>query len=224
MQGYDSVALNADLELGGTDQKFNLLVGRTLQAEYGQEPQCIMTMPLLEGLDGVEKMSKSKNNYIAISDPGNVMFAKIMSISDDLMWKYFDLLSRKDFAEIAGLRADTEAGANPRDAKVALAKEITARFHGAAGAEAGAADFDLRARGGIPDDIEAIALSGAPLGIGVLLKQSRLAPSTSEALRLVDGGGVRVDGTVISDRGLKLPAGTFVVQVGKRKFARVTLG
>ncbi len=224
MQGYDSVALNADLELGGTDQKFNLLVGRTLQAEYGQEPQCIMTMPLLEGLDGVEKMSKSKNNYIAISDPGNVMFAKIMSISDDLMWKYFDLLSRKDVAEIAGLRADTEAGANPRDAKVALAKEITARFHGAAGAEAGAADFDLRARGGIPDDIEAIALSGAPLGIGVLLKQSRLAPSTSEALRLVDGGGVRVDGTVISDRGLKLPAGTFVVQVGKRKFARVTLG
>ncbi|MEP7139662.1 MAG: tyrosine--tRNA ligase [Caldimonas sp.] len=223
MQGYDSVALKADLELGGTDQKFNLLVGRTLQAEYGQEPQCIMTMPLLEGLDGVEKMSKSKGNYIAISDPANVMFAKLMSISDDLMWKYFDLLSRKDLAEIARLRSATDAGANPRGAKVALAKEITGRFHGAAGAESAEADFDLRARGGIPDDIEAIALSGAPLGIGVLLKQSRLAPSTSEALRLVDGGGVRIDGTAISDRGLKLPAGTFVVQVGKRKFARVTL-
>jgi tyrosyl-tRNA synthetase len=224
MQGYDSVALRSDLELGGTDQKFNLLVGRTLQAEYGQEPQCIMTMPLLEGLDGVEKMSKSKHNYIAIADPANVMFAKLMSISDDLMWKYFDLLSRKDVAEIARLRAATDAGANPRDAKVALAKEITARFHGAAAAEAGAADFDLRARGGIPDEIDAITLAGAPLGIGALLRQSGLAPSTSEALRLVDGGGVRIDGTVVLDRGLKLPAGTFVVQVGKRKFARVTLG
>jgi tyrosyl-tRNA synthetase len=224
MQGYDSVALRSDLELGGTDQKFNLLVGRALQAEYGQEPQCIMTMPLLEGLDGVEKMSKSKHNYIAIADPANVMFAKLMSISDELMWKYFDLLSRRDVDEIARLRARTEAGANPRDAKVALAKEITARFHGAAAAEAGAADFDLRARGGIPDEIDAVTLAGAPLGIGALLKQSGLAPSTSEALRLVDGGGVRIDGSVVSDRGLKLAAGTFVVQVGKRKFARVTLG
>jgi tyrosyl-tRNA synthetase len=224
MQGYDSVALQADLELGGTDQKFNLLVGRALQAEYGQEPQCIMTMPLLEGLDGVEKMSKSKHNYIAIADPANVMFAKLMSISDELMWKYFDLLSRRDVDEIARLRARTEAGANPRDAKVALAKEITARFHSAAAAEAGAADFDLRARGGIPDEIDAVTLAGAPLGIGALLKQSGLAPSTSEALRLVDGGGVRIDGSVVSDRGLKLAAGTFVVQVGKRKFARVTLG
>jgi tyrosyl-tRNA synthetase len=223
MQGYDSVALHSDLELGGTDQKFNLLVGRTLQAEYGQEPQCIMTMPLLEGLDGVEKMSKSKNNYIAISDPANSMFAKLMSISDDLMWKYFDLLSRKEPEEIASLRASIAAGGNPREAKVALAKEITARFHGGAAGDSAEADFDLRARGGIPDDIEAISLGGAPLGIGALLKQARLAPSTSEALRLVDGGGVRIDGTVISDRGLKVDAGTFVLQVGKRKFARVTL-
>jgi tyrosyl-tRNA synthetase len=223
MQGYDSVALRSDLELGGTDQKFNLLVGRALQAEYGQEPQCIMTMPLLEGLDGVEKMSKSKGNYIAISEPAKDMFAKLMSISDELMWKYFELLSQRGPAEIAALRAATVAGANPRDAKVQLAKEITARFHGAGGADAGAADFALRARGGIPDDIEAMAIDGAPLGIGALLKQARLAPSTSEALRLVDGGGVRVDGAVVADRGLKLPAGTFVVQVGKRKFARVTL-
>ena len=223
MQGYDSVALKSDLELGGTDQKFNLLVGRALQSEYGQEPQCIMTMPLLEGLDGVEKMSKSKGNYIAIADPANDMFGKLMSISDDLMWKYFDLLSTRSEAEIARLRAETDAGRNPRDAKVALATEITSRFHGRAAAEAAEADFDLRARGGIPDEIEAVTLEGAPLGIGAVLKQARLAPSTSEALRLVDGGGVRIDGGVVSDRALKLPAGTFVVQVGKRKFARVTL-
>jgi len=223
MQGYDSVALRSDLELGGTDQKFNLLVGRALQAEYGQESQCIMTMPLLEGLDGVEKMSKSKGNYIAISDPPNDMFAKLMSISDELMWKYYDLLSTRSEAEIAALRAKTAAGRNPRDAKVELAKEITGRFHGAAGAEAGAADFALRARGGIPDDIPEVSFDGAPLGIGAVLKQARLAPSTSEALRLLEGGGVRIDGTVVSDRALKVPAGTFVVQVGKRKFARVTL-
>ena len=223
MQGYDSVALKADLELGGTDQKFNLLVGRALQAEYGQEPQCIMTMPLLEGLDGVEKMSKSKGNYIAISDPPNDMFGKLMSISDDLMWKYFDLLSTRSEADIAGMRAEIAGGRNPRDAKVALANEITSRFHGPKAAEAAAADFDLRARGGIPEEIGAVTLEGAPLGIGAVLKQARLAPSTSEALRLVDGGGVRVDGGVVSDRALKLPAGTFVVQVGKRKFARVTL-
>ena len=223
MQGYDSVALKADLELGGTDQKFNLLVGRALQAEYGQEPQCIMTMPLLEGLDGVEKMSKSKGNYIAISDPPNDMFGKLMSISDDLMWKYFDLLSTRSEADIAGMRAEIAGGRNPRDAKVALANELTSRFHGPKAAEAAAADFDLRARGGIPEEIGAVTLEGAPLGIGAVLKQARLAPSTSEALRLVDGGGVRVDGGVVSDRALKLPAGTFVVQVGKRKFARVTL-
>ncbi len=223
MQGYDSVALRSDLELGGTDQKFNLLVGRALQAEYGQEPQCIMTMPLLEGLDGVEKMSKSKGNYIAISEPAKDMFAKLMSISDELMWKYFDLLSERPASEIAALRAATAAGRNPRDAKVRLAKEITARFHGVAAADAGEADFDLRARGGIPDEIESVALAGAPLGIGAVLKQAGLAPSGNEAMRLVDGGGVRIDGAVVSDRGLKLPAGTFVVQVGKRKFARVTL-
>src|SRR6476659_6988484 len=222
MQGYDSVALRSDLELGGTDQKFNLLVGRALQTEYGQEPQCIMTMPLLEGLDGVEKMSKSKGNYIAISDPPNDMFAKLMSISDELMWKYYDLLSTRSEAEIASLRAETAAGRNPRDAKVELAKEITRRFHGAAGAEAAVADFALRARGGIPDDIAEISFDGAPLGIGAVLKQAGLAPSTSEAMRLLEGGGVRIDGAVVSDRALKVPAGTFVLQVGKRKFARVT--
>jgi tyrosyl-tRNA synthetase len=223
MQGYDSVALRSDLELGGTDQKFNLLVGRALQTEYGQEPQCIMTMPLLEGLDGVEKMSKSKGNYIAISDAPNDMFAKLMSISDELMWKYFELLSTRSDAEIAALCAQTAAGRNPREAKVALAKEITARFHGAAAAEAGAADFDLRARGGIPDDIPEVSFDGAPVAVGALLKQARLAPSTSEAMRLIEGGGVRIDGAVVSDRALKVPAGTFVLQVGKRKFARVTL-
>jgi tyrosyl-tRNA synthetase len=223
MQGYDSVALKSDLELGGTDQKFNLLVGRSLQAEYGQEPQCIMTMPLLEGLDGVEKMSKSKGNYIGLTEPANDMFAKLMSISDGLMWRYFELLSFETEDAIAGLRAETAAGRNPRDAKVRLAREITARFHGAAAAGAAEADFNLRARGGVPDTIDEVALEGAPLGIGAVLKQARLAPSTSEAMRLVDGGGVRVDGAVVGDRGLKLPPGTFVVQVGKRKFARVTL-
>src|SRR5690349_10495162 len=223
MQGYDSVALKADLELGGTDQKFNLLVGRALQAEYGQEPQCILTMPLLEGLDGIEKMSKSKGNTIGITEPANAMFAKLLSISDTLMWKYFSLLSFRSEDEIARLQAEVEAGRNPKDAKVLLAREITTRFHGAAAAEAAQADFELRARGGVPDDIPAVALSGAPLAIGALLKQANLAPSTSEALRLVDGGGVRIDGTPVADRALKLAAGTYVVQVGKRRFARVTL-
>jgi tyrosyl-tRNA synthetase len=223
MQGYDSVALKSDLELGGTDQKFNLLVGRALQSEYGQEPQCILTMPLLEGLDGVEKMSKSKGNYIAITEPANSMFAKLLSISDPMMWKYFTLLSFRSEAEIAALRAEVDAGRNPKDAKVILAKEITARFHGAAAADAAEADFQLRARGGVPDEIEAVMLYGAPLAIGQLLKQARLAASTGEAQRLVDGRGVRIDGTVIEDRALKLGAGTYVVQVGKRKFARVTL-
>ncbi|MBX3621761.1 MAG: tyrosine--tRNA ligase [Rhizobacter sp.] len=223
MQGYDSVALKSDLELGGTDQKFNLLMGRTLQTEYGQEPQCILTMPLLEGLDGVEKMSKSKGNYIAITEPANGMFAKILSISDELMWKYFTLLSFRPEAEIARLKAEVEAGRNPKEAKVMLAKEITTRFHDAAAAEAAEADFNNRARGGVPDDIPALSLAGAPLGIGALLKQAQLAPSTSEAMRLVEGGGVRLDGSVVSDKGLKVEAGTYVVQVGKRKFARVTL-
>jgi tyrosyl-tRNA synthetase len=224
MQGYDSVALKSDLELGGTDQKFNLLVGRALQSEYGQEPQCILTMPLLEGLDGVDKMSKSKNNYIGITDAPNDMFAKILSISDTMMWKYFTLLSFRPEAEIAALKAEVDGGRNPKDAKVLLAKEITTRFHSAAAAEAAVADFNNRAKGGIPDVIEERALDGAPLGITALLKQAGLAPSTSEAGRLIEGGGVRVDGDTVSDKGLKLDAGTYVVQVGKRKFARVTLG
>jgi len=223
MQGYDSVALKSDLELGGTDQKFNLLVGRALQSEYGQEPQCILTMPLLEGLDGVEKMSKSKNNYIGITEPANTMYAKLLSISDTLMWRYYTLLSFLPEREIAALRAEVEAGRNPKDAKVMLAREVTTRFHGAAAAQAAVQDFQNRAAGGIPDEIPELALTGAPLAIGALLKQAGLAPSTSEALRLVDQGGVRVDSAVVSDKGLKLPAGCYVVQVGKRKFARITL-
>src|SRR6478735_5655345 len=222
MQGYDSVALKSDLELGGTDQKFNLLMGRNLQQEYGQEPQCILTMPLLEGLDGIEKMSKSKNNYIGISEDANTMFAKVLSISDVLMWRWYTLLSFRSLAEIAALRAEVEAGRNPKDAKVALAKEITARFHSAAAAEAAEQDFIHRSKGGIPDEIPEVSLSGAPLGIAQLLKQAGLAPSTSEGNRLIDGGGVRVDSAVISDKALKLPAGSYVVQVGKRKFAKVT--
>ena len=224
LQGYDSVALKSDLELGGTDQKFNLLMGRHLQQEYGQEPQCVLTMPLLVGLDGVDKMSKSKNNYIGITEDANTMFAKVLSISDTLMWDWYTLLSFKSLDEIAALKAEVAGGRNPKDAKVALAKEITARFHSAAAADAAEQDFINRSKGGVPDDIPDVALSGAPLGIGALLKQANLAPSTSEANRLIDGGGVRVDGSVVSDKGLKLEAGTYVVQVGKRKFARVTLG
>lgn len=223
MQGYDSVALKSDLELGGTDQKFNLLVGRALQGEYGQEPQCILTMPLLEGLDGIEKMSKSKNNYVGITEPANSMFAKILSISDDQMWKWYTLLSFRSEGEIAALKAEVAAGRNPKDAKVMLAKEITSRFHSGAAADAAELDFQNRARGGIPDDIPEVSLTGAPMPVGALLKAANLVPSTSEGLRMVEQAGVRVDGTVVSDKGLKLPAGTFVVQVGKRKFARVTL-
>ena len=204
LQGYDSVALRSDLELGGTDQKFNLLMGRHLQQEYGQEPQCVLTMPLLVGLDGVDKMSKSKNNYIGITEDANTMFAKVLSISDALMWDWYTLLSFKSLAEIAALKAEVEGGRNPKDAKVLLAKEITARFHSAALADAAEQDFNNRSKGGIPDQIDEVSLSGAPLGIGALLKQANLAPSTSEANRLIDGGGVRVDGTAISDRGLKL--------------------
>ncbi|KLN57444.1 tyrosine--tRNA ligase [Variovorax paradoxus] len=223
MQGYDSVALKSDLELGGTDQKFNLLVGRHLQQEYGQEPQCILTMPLLEGLDGIEKMSKSKNNYIGISEDANTMFAKVLSISDELMWRWYTLLSFQSLAQIEALKAEIAAGRNPKDAKVALAKEITARFHSAAAAEAAEQDFINRSKGGVPDDIPELSLGGAPLGIAQLLKQAGLAPSTSEGNRLIDGGGVRVDSVVIGDKALKLPAGSYVVQVGKRKFARVTI-
>lgn len=223
IQGYDSVALKADLELGGTDQKFNLLVGRELQKDFGQEPQCILTMPLLEGLDGVEKMSKSKNNYIGITEPANTMFAKVMSISDVMMWRYYELLSFRSSADIAGFRAEVGAGRNPRDIKVALAQEIVTRFHSRQAAEDALADFVNRSRGGIPDDVPEVSLSGAPLGIGHLLKQAALCASTSEALRMVEQGGVRIDGAVISDKSLKVEAGVFVVQVGKRRFARVTL-
>ncbi len=223
MQGYDSVALKSDLELGGTDQKFNLLMGRHLQQEYGQEPQCILTMPLLEGLDGVDKMSKSKNNYIGITEDANTMFAKVLSISDELMWRWFTLLSFRSEAEIARLKAEVEGGRNPKDAKVLLAREITARFHSPQAADAAEQDFANRSKGGVPDDIPEVRLAGAPLGIAALLKQAGLAPSSSEANRLIEGGGVRVDSAVVSDKGLKLPAGSYVVQVGKRKFARVLL-
>ena len=223
LQGHDSVVLKADLELGGTDQKFNLLVGRALQADAGQEPQCILTMPLLEGLDGSDKMSKSKGNTIGVTEPAAGMYAKLLSIDDALMWRWYPLLSFRGEAEVAALKAETDAGRNPKDAKVALAREITARFHGAAAAEAAQADFERRAQGGLPDMVPEVALTGAPLGIGALLKQAGLAPSASEALRLVEQGGVRIDGQAVADRGLKVAAGTFVVQVGKRKFARVTL-
>ncbi|MFY7967021.1 MAG: tyrosine--tRNA ligase [Polynucleobacter sp.] len=223
MQGYDSVALQSDLELGGTDQKFNLLVGRELQKEYGQEPQCILTMPLLVGLDGVEKMSKSKGNYIGINEPANEMFGKLMSISDELMWDYFTLLSFRPLAEIDLMKQEVAAGRNPRDCKVLLGQEIVARFHTDAAAEKALEDFNHRAKGGIPDDIPELQLSGAPLGIAALLKAANLVPSSSEANRNIDQSGVRVDGTVITDKTLKLNAGTYVVQVGKRRFAKVTL-
>jgi tyrosyl-tRNA synthetase len=223
MQGYDSVALKSDLELGGTDQKFNLLVGRHLQAEYGQEPQCILTMPLLEGLDGVDKMSKSKNNYIGISEDANTMFAKVLSISDVLMWKWYTLLSFCSEADIAALKAEVDAGRNPKDAKVALAKEITTRFHNAAAADAAEQDFINRSKGGVPDEIPEMTLAGSPLGIGGLLKAAGLASSGGDASRLIDGGGVRVDSVVVSDKALRLEAGSYVIQVGKRKFLRLTL-
>jgi tyrosyl-tRNA synthetase len=223
MQGYDSVALKSDLELGGTDQKFNLLVGRELQREYGQEPQCILTMPLLVGLDGVEKMSKSKANYVGISEQPNEMFGKLMSISDELMWSYFTLLSFRPMAEIDLMKQEVAAGRNPRDCKVLLAQEIVARFHSQAAAEKALEDFNHRAKGGIPDDVPEIALSGAPLGITALIKMTGLAPSNAEANRNIEQGGVRIDGTVVSDKGLQVAAGSFVLQVGKRRFVKVTL-
>ena len=224
MQGYDSVALKSDIELGGTDQKFNLLVGRELQREYGQEPQCILTMPLLEGLDGVEKMSKSKNNYVGISEEPAQMFGKLMSISDALMWRYYELLSFRPLAHIAQLREQCAAGRNPRDAKVALALEIVERFHSRADAEAARAGFEARFRhGALPEDLPEMVLSGAPMPIAQLLKQAQLVPSTSEAYRNIDQGGVRIDGARVADRVLRLPAGTYVVQVGKRRIVRVRL-
>ncbi len=223
MQGYDSVALKSDLELGGTDQKFNLLMGRHLQIEAGQEPQCILTMPLLEGTDGVDKMSKSKNNYVGITESANTMFAKVLSISDELMWRWYLLLSWRPEGEIAALKVDVELGRNPKDAKVMLAKEIVTRFHSATAADAAEQDFINRSKGGVPDDIPELAMSGAPLAIGHLLKQAGLVPSTSEAMRMIEQGGVRIDGDVVSNKALKVAAGTVVVQVGKRKFARVTV-
>ncbi|ABF07303.1 tyrosyl-tRNA synthetase [Cupriavidus metallidurans] len=223
MQGYDSVALKSDLELGGTDQKFNLLVGRELQKEYGQESQCILTMPLLVGLDGVEKMSKSKNNYIGVTEAPNDMFGKLMSISDELMWQYYTLLSFRPMSEIDLMKSEVALGRNPRDCKVALAQEIVTRFHSQADAEKALEDFNHRARGGVPDDIPAVSLEGAPLGIAQLLKQANLVPSTSEANRNIEQGGVKIDGAVVSDKSTKVVAGTYVVQVGKRRFARVTL-
>jgi tyrosyl-tRNA synthetase len=224
VQGYDSVALKSDLELGGTDQKFNLLVGRELQREYGQEPQCILTMPLLVGLDGVEKMSKSKGNYVGISEKPSEIFGKLMSISDDLMWQYFELLSFRPMSQISALKAEVQAGRNPRDVKVDLAMEIVARFHSQAAAHHALEEFEARFKqGAIPDDIAEVSLSGAPLGIVAALKQSGLAPSSAEAIRNIEQGGVRIDSEKVSDRNLSLAAGTYVLQVGKRKFARVTI-
>jgi tyrosyl-tRNA synthetase len=223
MQGYDSVALKSDLELGGTDQKFNLLVGRELQKDYGQEPQCILTMPLLEGLDGVDKMSKSKNNYIGITEAPAMMFGKLMSISDTMMWRYFELLSFRSLEDIAALKAAVDGGANPRDAKVALAQEIVTRFHSSQAATDALADFVNRSKGGIPDDVPEMSIAGAPMGVSHLLKAAGLCASTSEAMRMVDQGGVRIDGAVVSDKALLVQAGVLVLQVGKRKFARVTL-
>ena len=227
-QGYDSVALNSDVELGGTDQKFNLLVGRELQKHYGQAPQCVLTVPLLEGLDGVNKMSKSLGNYIGIYEPPQEIFGKLMSISDTLMWRYYDLLSFRSEAEIAGFKREVEAGKNPRDIKVALAQEIVARFHNKAAAEAALADFEARFRqGAIPDEMPEFTLhaeNASGLPIPQALKQAGLTASASEAIRMIEQGGVKADGEKISDKTLLLPAGTQVVlQVGKRKFARVKI-
>jgi tyrosyl-tRNA synthetase len=224
MQGYDSVALKSDLELGGTDQKFNLLVGRELQREYGQEPQCILTMPLLEGLDGVEKMSKSKGNYVGITEAPGEMFGKLMSISDDLMWRYYELLSFRSLDEIAGFKAACATGRNPRDIKVMLGQEIVARFHNAAAAKKGLADFEARSKqGAVPDDIATVDLGLGPFSISTVLKSSGLAPSGAEANRNIDQGGVKVDGAKVADRSLMLAAGSYIVQVGKRHFIRAII-
>ena len=226
LQGYDSVELRADVELGGTDQKFNLLMGRELQKHYGQSPQCVLTMPLLEGLDGVNKMSKSLGNYIGIAEPANLIFSKLMSISDELMWRYIELLSFESLQTIAQWRSEVEAGANPRQVKVRFAQEIVARFHSHAAAEDALSDFELRARGGIPDEVPEVVLvlSDAEIAIAQLLKQASLVTSTSEALRMIEQGGVKLDGAKVIDKGLKLTRGqTVVAQVGKRKFARIVL-
>jgi len=227
MQGYDSVAMETDIELGGTDQKFNLLMGRMLQEQHGQKPQCVIMMPLLEGLDGVNKMSKSLGNYIGIAEPANDIFGKVMSISDTLMWRYFELLSLRPLAEIAQLKQEAEAGANPRNIKVQLAQELVARFHSQAAAEAALADFEARFKqNALPDDMPELTLvaGAAGLAIGQVLKEAGLVTSTSEAMRMIDGGGVKADGEKVTDKKQVLLAGcTVVLQVGKRKFARVTL-
>jgi len=226
-QGYDSVALHADVELGGTDQKFNLLVGRELQRHYGQEPQCILTLPLLEGLDGVNKMSKSLDNYVGITEAPNEIFGKLMSISDELMWRYYELLSFRPIDAVAKLKRECMEGRNPREAKVALAQEIVARFHSQAAAEHALAEFEARFRqGALPEDIVEVTLqtNGVGIGIGQLAKQSGVSLSTSDVYRLIDQGGLKLDGERVTDRGLTIPAGTtVVVQAGKRKFARVTV-
>jgi len=227
MQGYDSVALEADIELGGTDQKFNLLVGRELQKSAGQEPQCVITMPLLEGLDGVEKMSKSKGNYVGITEAPDAMFGKLMSISDDLMWRYYTLLSFRPVAEVEALKRECASGRNPRDAKVALAQEIVARFHSREDAGRALATFEARFReGAMPDDMPEVTIETAGAGIAIanLAKQAGVVDSTSEALRLIAGRGLRLDGEVVADKGLSVRSGaTVVVQAGKRRFARVTV-
>ncbi len=228
VQGYDSVALKADVELGGTDQKFNLLMGRELQKHHGQPPQCILTMPLLEGLDGVNKMSKSLGNYVGIQEPPNEIFGKLMSVSDDLMWRYIELLSFEPLEIIRQWRTEVTGGRNPRDVKVAFAQEIVARFHGKDAADGALADFEARfRRDEIPADMPEVKLRAEDEGlpIAAVLKQAGLTPSTSDALRMLAQGGVKLDGEKISDKSLKLMAGTTVVlQVGKRKFARVTVG
>jgi tyrosyl-tRNA synthetase len=227
MQGYDSVAMRADVELGGTDQKFNLLVGRELQKDYGQEPQVIITMPLLEGLDGVNKMSKSIGNYVGIDDAPDEMFGKLMSISDELMWRYIELLSFESLATVSGWKASIERGSNPRDVKVRFAQEIVARFHDRTAAQAALEEFESRFRhGGVPDDLveQFIDAPAEGLAIAQVLKLSGVCPSASEALRMIEQRGVKVDGETVTDKGLRLLAGsTHVLQVGKRKFARVTL-
>ena len=227
IQGYDSVEMKADVELGGTDQKFNLLVGRELQKHYGQVPQVVLTMPILEGLDGVQKMSKSLGNYIGINEAPNEMFGKLLSVSDDLMWRYIELLSFHPMTQVAAWKKETEEGRNPRDIKVMFAQEIVARFHSKAAAESALADFEARFKqGAMPDEMLEITLVGGAEGLPIsqLLKLAGLTASTSDALRMIDQGGVKLDGERLNDKNLKLKAGSCVVaQVGKRKFARITL-